>query len=41
MQIGRFVAVAISGASTKLIDFTDCPHEPVLFGHLTPATSGL
>ena len=36
----RFIAVAISGASTKLMNLADCPHEPILFGHLTPATSG-
>jgi hypothetical protein len=37
----RFVAVAAFGAPTKLMNLTDCRHEPVLFGHLTPATSGL
>jgi hypothetical protein len=39
-SIARFVAVAVSGASTKLMNSTDCRHEPVLFAHLTPATSG-
>ena len=40
-SIARFVAVAVSGASTKLMNLADCRHEPVLFGHLTPAASGL
>jgi hypothetical protein len=39
-SIARFVAVAVSGASTKLMNSTHCRHEPVLFAHLTPATSG-
>src|SRR6516162_3949075 len=39
-SIARFVALAVSGASTKLMNLADCPHEPVLFGHVTPATSG-
>jgi hypothetical protein len=40
-SIARFVAVAISIASTKLMNLADCPHEPILFGHFTPGISGL
>jgi hypothetical protein len=40
-SIARFLAVAISIASTKLMNLADCPHEPILFGHFTPAISGL
>src|SRR6516164_908925 len=40
-SIARFVALAVSGASTKLMNLADRRHEPVLFGHLTPATRGL
>jgi hypothetical protein len=40
-SIACFVAVAVYGASTKLMNLAHCRHEPVLFGHLTPAASGL